>query len=798
LVAARETRGLVFARRAVTVVAALALPIGIACSSDSSSEGQRVAPSATPASPELTITSFDVVEPGWGDAPVAVHFTWAIASTTGRPLTCLLDFDGDGTVDRQIDDCKGTTLGEPIDGLPTHAYAKPGKHVPKLVVTDGMHTATRTQNIYANQLTYAKNVVLPETRPGFVKAEAVPNTSVVLTYSSEAEVPDIKAGDIVWGTSGFGYLIKATEATRSGATVTVKGVQGKLGEAIENGYLGARDVLPRYEDARCLDEACAGVTFERLSDPVLAPGLGIQSLGTKRDPLEINGNFGIKLALPTLGAPVEHSIFVGVRVKEFELKIEWFDVKLLNADIVAGFNYEISILKEEHKSFLLGSISLGTIVIGPAVITPIVFPTLTLAAKLKLTGSIGFDVPLHAVYTAENGIDVTIDPTRRGVVQDILDPIAAGTSLEAEAKLSFPLKALFFGIAGPYVGPTLGLGGELRAGTPALTDNPCKKLVERCAQAKVTFGGEYGMGCPWIEEIDKKWEITAAEIELWKRCVGRDENDPDKCADAGVPGDGDAGQTDPQDGGQTDPKDSGTSTPATPEISVAGFLDQSTDMVGERPVGVAFSRSYTFTNDGLANLTLGTLGTSATNCTIVATTSPAGLTLFPGSSASLTVSVTPTAPGPFSCSFSLANNDADENPYDISIDGTGKLATGGDYIGSIGVVGDPFGHDPFVWAATSAGKAAGIRVAQNGAAMITITPLSGFTPSTLPTLSGTLVNSSVALTGQGTVAGFPNVRIVGSCNFTGTMITCPDWEVGAAGGTSLPNGPIHYSYSGTR
>jgi hypothetical protein len=528
-------------RRAFASVAVMSVVIGIACGADENSGETGSSPAVTTPSPELRITTFDAVEPGWGDAPVAVHFTWAIESKTGRPLTCLLDVDGDGKVDQRIDGCRPNTLREPVESLPTHSYEAPGQHVPKLVVSDGVNTVAMTQEIFANKVTFARHVVFPEKIPGFVKAEPVPNTSVVLTFASEAQVPQVNVGDILWGMSANGYLIKATEVVKAGATVSIKGVQGMVGEAIENGFIGARNVFPNYDNFRCIDDGCKDVKIEKVtSPPTLPPSIGTRSLGVGRDPLVIEGsaNIGIKLDLPDVG-PLSHSIFFGFHVRTFILDISFFSVRRLVFDTVGGFSYEFGFKGETPELKRgLGTFTLGTIPIGPVPIVPIVFPTVSLQASIKLSATVGLDLPTHASYTPEKGFELSIDPEQKGLVKEIADPLGVGLAFEAKAKLSFPVKALAFGVAGPYIGPVLAGVGELKIGTPQLTDNPCKNLVEVCLAAKAEFGGEYGIGCPWIESIDVKQEITAAEVELIKGCKGKEEEKD--CSDAGSDGATDA------------------------------------------------------------------------------------------------------------------------------------------------------------------------------------------------------------------------------------------------------------------
>lgn len=528
-------------RKAFAFVAGLSILVGIACGSSGKDEGQTSAPPVTTATPELRIATFDAAEPGWGDAPVSVHFTWAIESTTGRPLTCLLDVDGDGSIDQRIEGCRANTLREPIDGLPAHSYANPGEHKPKLVVTDGVNTVDATQEIFANKITFGKNTVFPEKMAGFVNAEAVPNTSVVLTFASEAQVPNVKVGDILWGTSGTGYLIKATEVTKSGATVSIKGVQGQVGEAIENGFLGARNVRPSYDGVKCLDETCQGSTIEKLTaDPPLPPTLSPQSLGVRRDAFESGGgNFGVKIGLPNGGNPFEHSIFMGLKIDKFILEIGFFTVNRFVVDVTPNFNYEIAFKGTiAEKKISLGTFTLGTFPIGPVVITPIVFPYISVGANLKFGGSVGYDFPLKMQYTKVRGVETSFDAQRRGSADEAPEPFGAGAAFEAEGKLGFPVTAAIFGIGGPYFGPVLGLTGEFKV-SPEFTQDPCKKKIEVCIGAKASFTGEFGFGCPWIEDINVKAELGFTELELFKRCSGKEETDPEKCPDAGS--DGDAG-----------------------------------------------------------------------------------------------------------------------------------------------------------------------------------------------------------------------------------------------------------------
>ena len=64
------------------------------------------------------------------------------------------------------------------------------------------------------------------------------------------------------------------------------------------------------------------------------------------------------------------------------------------------------------------------------------------------------------------------------------------------------------------------------------------------------------------------------------------------------------------------------------------------------------------------------------NCTATVTTAPAATVAAAGTT-TLVITVTPTAAGAFSFTVSVVNNDADENPYNWTVSGTGTTTGGG-------------------------------------------------------------------------------------------------------------------------
>ncbi len=125
----------------------------------------------------------------------------------------------------------------------------------------------------------------------------------------------------------------------------------------------------------------------------------------------------------------------------------------------------------------------------------------------------------------------------------------------------------------------------------------------------------------------------------------------------------------------------GTGTSA-PEMGVsrgAALVDGGTDAVGNANFGAASTLTYTIANTGNVALTITNPVTIAglVNCTATVATAPAASVAAAGTT-TLVITVTPTAAGAFSFTVSIVNNDADENPYNWTVSGTGTKKSGGD------------------------------------------------------------------------------------------------------------------------
>ncbi|MHC4840129.1 MAG: hypothetical protein ACYTDT_04090 [Planctomycetota bacterium] len=108
-----------------------------------------------------------------------------------------------------------------------------------------------------------------------------------------------------------------------------------------------------------------------------------------------------------------------------------------------------------------------------------------------------------------------------------------------------------------------------------------------------------------------------------------------------------------------------TGTPVTP------VADGGVDVVPTAYGTSSFTLSYSIENTGSGNLTLTTPVSAPgaqTNCTVTIVAQPT-TTIAPSSATALDLSVTPTSAGPFSFSLSIGNDDANENPYDFTVQG---------------------------------------------------------------------------------------------------------------------------------
>lgn len=126
--------------------------------------------------------------------------------------------------------------------------------------------------------------------------------------------------------------------------------------------------------------------------------------------------------------------------------------------------------------------------------------------------------------------------------------------------------------------------------------------------------------------------------------------------------------------------------PGDPEIAVSGngvdiadgdATPSTADHTDFGDVGLVdgtLSRTFTITNTGTDVLGLGTVTTAGTHAADFVVTAQPGDSIAVGGAATFTVQFDPSAVGLRTASLSVTNDDPDENPFNFSIQGTGKGA----------------------------------------------------------------------------------------------------------------------------
>lgn len=104
--------------------------------------------------------------------------------------------------------------------------------------------------------------------------------------------------------------------------------------------------------------------------------------------------------------------------------------------------------------------------------------------------------------------------------------------------------------------------------------------------------------------------------------------------------------------------------------SVTDRTDFGSTNAGTGIIGVTYT--YTIQNTGAGSLTLGTITLGDT--TNYSSTAPVSTTVAAGGSTTFTITFNPTTAGVKNSTFSIVTNDADENPYNFAITGTGVAA----------------------------------------------------------------------------------------------------------------------------
>ena len=103
-----------------------------------------------------------------------------------------------------------------------------------------------------------------------------------------------------------------------------------------------------------------------------------------------------------------------------------------------------------------------------------------------------------------------------------------------------------------------------------------------------------------------------------------------------------------------------------PDISASSPINFENVMVNE-----TLDKTVTVRNDGVANLSLGSIKLPVPPFSIVGSTCENGMILAPSQNCSIIVRFAPVALGPFDATISIESNDADENPTIVRLNGAG-------------------------------------------------------------------------------------------------------------------------------
>ncbi|MEX2027773.1 MAG: choice-of-anchor D domain-containing protein, partial [Pirellulaceae bacterium] len=116
------------------------------------------------------------------------------------------------------------------------------------------------------------------------------------------------------------------------------------------------------------------------------------------------------------------------------------------------------------------------------------------------------------------------------------------------------------------------------------------------------------------------------------------------------------------------------SVAAAPEITVTESGSHLTDggslSFGTTTVGTAVTRTFTVINDGSATLSLTPLDANSLPVGFSLAANLGSTSLAPGATTTFAVRLDAAAAGSYSGAIALANDDANENPFDLSISGT--------------------------------------------------------------------------------------------------------------------------------
>src|SRR5262249_13705683 len=126
---------------------------------------------------------------------------------------------------------------------------------------------------------------------------------------------------------------------------------------------------------------------------------------------------------------------------------------------------------------------------------------------------------------------------------------------------------------------------------------------------------------------------------------------------------------------------SGSVAATAPEITVrlngTSLTDGQAVNFGSTPQGTPITQTFTVVNDGNAALSLSAINAASMPAGFTLLSNLGATSLSPGQSTTFSIRLDATTAGTFSGPIQFANNDSDENPFDLTLQGTVSAALGG-------------------------------------------------------------------------------------------------------------------------
>ncbi|MEM4293013.1 MAG: fibronectin type III domain-containing protein, partial [Thermoplasmata archaeon] len=276
----------------------------------------------------------------------------------------------------------------------------------------------------------AENVRQPEYHPNLDKV-IVNNDSVVYTYTSDPGTLNYTKGDIIVGTTGFGYLRKVKDVIKEGNKVTVITEQASLSDAIKEGKFNLTTRLTP-EMANNTTRATIGADF------VVPLEHTIYSNDSCEVKVSGEARFGI-------------SITFEIEIHDWKLQYFYFGTEItksVSLSLTATGKITLS------KEYTLFTRSFNPIIIWIGFLPVVIVPVLNVSVGAELNLEAGFTTGIEITSTTTEGVMYEggqWTPIKEITREITYTPPTLSLSLDAMGYVCVPkLSLLIYGVTGPY------------------------------------------------------------------------------------------------------------------------------------------------------------------------------------------------------------------------------------------------------------------------------------------------------------------------------------------------------------